>query len=40
MREDADCQLFEILSPIPPVDPSYVDLKQSAFLGQLYGFEQ
>ena len=35
VREDADDQLSEITSTIPPVDPSCVDLKHSAFLAQL-----
>ena len=35
VREDADDQLSEIASSIPPVDPSCVDLKHSAFLAQL-----
>ena len=35
MREDADDQLSEITSSIPPVDPSSVELKHSAFLAQL-----
>ena len=35
VREDADDQLSEIASTISPVDPSCVDLKQSAFLAQL-----
>ena len=35
MREDADDQLSEFASSIPPVDPSSVDLKGSAFLAQL-----
>ena len=34
-KEDADDQLSEIASTIPPVDPSCVDLKYSAFLAQL-----
>ena len=34
-KEDADDQLSEIASTIPPVDPSCVDLKHSAFLVQL-----
>ena len=34
-KEDADDQLSEIASTIPPVDPSCVDLKHSAFLAQL-----
>ena len=33
-KEDADDQLSEIASTIPPVDPSCVDLKHSAFLAQ------
>ena len=35
VKEDADNQLSEIASTIPPVDPSCVDLKHSAFLAQL-----
>ena len=35
VREDADDQLSEIASSIPPVDPSCVELKHSAFLAQL-----
>ena len=35
VREDADDQLSEIASSIPPDDPSCVDLKHSAFFGQL-----
>ena len=35
LKEDADDQLSEIASTIPPVDPSCVDLKHSAFLAQL-----
>ena len=35
VKEDADDQLSEIASTIPPVDPSSVDLKHSAFLAQL-----
>ena len=35
MKEDADEQLSEIASTIPPVDPSCVQLKHSAFLAQL-----
>ena len=34
-REDADDQLSEIASSIPPVDPSCVELKHSAFFAQL-----
>ena len=34
-KEDADDQLSEIASTTPPVDPSCVDLKHSAFLAQL-----
>ena len=34
-KEDADDQLSEIASTIPPVDPSCVDLKHDAFLAQL-----
>ena len=34
-EEDADDQLSEIASTIPPVDPSCVELKKSAFLAQL-----
>ena len=35
VKEDADDQLPEIASTIPPVDASCVDLKHSAFLAQL-----
>ena len=35
VREDADNKLSEIASTIPPVNPSCVDLKHSAFLAQL-----
>ena len=35
VKEDAEDQLFEIASTIPPVDPSCVELKHSAFLAQL-----
>ena len=35
VREDADHELSEIASSIPPVDPSPVELKHSAFLVQL-----
>ena len=35
VKEDADDQLSEIASTIPLVDPSYVDLKHTAFLAQL-----
>ena len=35
VKEDADDQLSELASNIPPVDPSCVDPKQSAFLAQL-----
>ena len=35
VKEDDDDQLFEITSTIPPVDPSCVELKHSAFLAQL-----
>ena len=35
VKEDADAQLSEITSTIPPVDPSCVELKHSAFLTQL-----
>ena len=35
VKEDADDQLSEIASTIPPVDPSCGDLKHSAFLTQL-----
>ena len=35
VKEDADDQLSEIASTIPPVDPSCVDLKHSAFLALL-----
>ena len=34
VKEDADDQLSEIASTIPPVDPSCVELKHSAFLAQ------
>ena len=34
-KEDADDQLSGIASTIPPVDPSCVELKHSAFLAQL-----
>ena len=34
VKEDADDQLSEIASSIPPVDPSCVELKHSAFLAQ------
>ena len=34
VKGDADDQLSEIASTIPPVDPSCVDLKHSAFLAQ------
>ena len=34
MKEDADDQLSEIASSIPPVDPSCVELKHGAFLAQ------
>ena len=34
-KEDADDQLSEIASPIPPVDPSCVELKHSALRAQL-----
>ena len=36
VRKDADDQLSEIASTIPPVDPSCVGLKHSAFLAQLW----
>ena len=36
VKEDADDQLSEIASTIPPVDPNCVDLKHSAFLAQLF----
>ena len=36
VKEDADDQLSEIASTIPPVDPSCVELKHSAFLAQLF----
>ena len=39
VKEDADDQLSEIASNIPPVDPSCVELKHSAFLAQLF-FEE
>ena len=35
VKEDADDQLSEIASTIPPVDPGCVDLQHSAFLAQL-----
>ena len=35
VKEDTDDQLSEIASTIPPVDPSCVDLRHSAFLAQL-----
>ena len=35
MKEDADDQLSEIASSIPPVDPSCAELKHNAFLVQL-----
>ena len=35
VKEDADDQLSEIASSIPPVDPTCVELKRSAFLAQL-----
>ena len=35
VKEDADDQLSEITSTIPPVDPSCVEVKHSAFLAQL-----
>ena len=35
VKEDADDQLSEIATSIPPVDPSCVELKHSAFLAQL-----
>ena len=35
VKEDADDQLSEIASSIPPVDPSCVELKNSTFLAQL-----
>ena len=35
VKEDADNQLSEIASTIPPVDPSCVELKHSAFRAQL-----
>ena len=35
MNEDADDQLSEIATSIPPVDPSCVELKHSAFLAQM-----
>ena len=35
VKEDADNQLSEIASTIPPVDPSCVELKHSAFLAHL-----
>ena len=36
VKEDADDQLSEIASTIPPVDRSCVDLKHSAFLAGLF----
>ena len=36
VNEDADDQLSEIASTIPPVGPSCVELKHSAFLAQLF----
>ena len=35
MKEDADDQLSEVASSIPPVDPSCVEPKHSAFLAKL-----
>ena len=35
MKEDADDQLSEMASTIPPVEPSCAELKHSAFLAQL-----
>ena len=35
VKGDADDQLSEIASTIPPVDPCCVELKHSAFLAQL-----
>ena len=35
VKEDADDQLSEIASSIPPVDPSCVELNHSAFMAQL-----
>ena len=35
MKENAEDQLFETASSIPPVDPSCVELKHSALLAQL-----
>ena len=35
VKEDADDQVSEIARTIPPVDPSCVELKHSAFLAQL-----
>ena len=35
VKEDADNQLSEIASTLPPVDPSFVELKHSAFLAKL-----
>ena len=35
VKADADDQLSQIASSIPPVDPSSVELKHSAFLAQL-----
>ena len=34
VKKDADDQLSEVASTIPPVDPSCVELKDSAFLAQ------
>ena len=36
VKQDADGQLSEIASSIPPVDPSCVEHKHSAFLAQLF----
>ena len=36
VKEDADDQLSEMASTIPPVDPSCVELNRSAFLAQLF----
>ena len=35
VKEDADDQLSEIASSIPPVDPNRLELKHSAFLAQV-----
>ena len=36
VKEDADNQLSETASTIPPVDPSSVEIKHNAFLAQLF----